>query len=263
MKLTLLEMVQDIASDMNSDNVNSLFDTVESLQIANVIKSTYYELHGNRNWPSTRQLIQLDSSGTLSRPTHMKLPTDVKELETSVVKYNKQKAGETRHRYDEVYYTYPEEFLQMVNNRNNDAVNADVILDINGVELTIFTDRAPQYFTSFDDEWLVFDSYDVEVDSTLQNSKTQLIAYSVPEWNHVDEFIPDLPIDAFPLLLAEAKSRCFVSIKEIANEKVEQSAQKQSRWMARKAWRVKGGVRYPDYGRRGPRRTGNWKFDKY
>lgn len=263
MKLSLLDMVQDIASDMNSDNVNSIYDTVESLQIAQIIKSTFYELHGNRNWPSTRELIQLSSSGTLSRPTHMKLPEDVKEIESAEIKYNKQKPDESRLRYDDVHYVYPDEFLHMVNNRDNTKDNTDVILDVNGVELLIFTDRHPEYFTSFDGEYLVFDSYNIDVDSTLQNSKTQVIAYSVPSWQQVDSFVPDITIDAFPLLLAEAKSRCFVAIKEMANEKVEQSAQKQSRWLSRKAWRVKGGVRYPDYGRKSPGRTGNWKFDKY
>jgi len=262
-RLSLLDMVQDIASDMNSDTVNSLSDTVEAQQIAYIIRSTYYELHANRNWPNTRQLLQLDSSGTLSRPTHMLLPDNIKEIEGAEVKYNKQKPGETRKRYDDVHYMYPDEFLEMVNHRDNTKDNVDVILDVNDVEIMIFTDRHPEYFTSFDDKYIVFDSYNIDIDSTLQNSKTQVIAYSTPEFRMENNFIPEMPIDGFPLLLAEAKSRCFVSIKEMANEKVEQSAQKQSRWMARKAWRTKGGVRYPDYGRKSPGRTGNWKFDKY
>lgn len=263
MKLSLLEMIQDIASDMNSDTVNNISDTVESAQIAQIIKSTYYELHANRNWPNTRQLMQLDSSGTLSRPTHMKLPTSIKQLDSAEIKYNKQKLGEDRRRYQDVHFLYPDEFLDMVNNRDSSKSTVDIILDLNGVELMIFTDRHPDYCTSFDDEWIVFDSYDIDVDSTLQNSKTQVIAYSTPEFKMENTFIPDMPVDGFPLLLAEAKSRCFVSIKEMANEKVEQSAQKQSRWMSRKAWRAQGGVRYPDYGRKSPSKTGNWKFDKY
>lgn len=263
MKLSLLDMVQDIASDMNSDAVNSISDTVEATQIAQILRSTFYELHANRNWPNTRRLMQLNSSGTLSRPTHMKLPTAIKELETSEVKYNKAKKGDARKRYDDVHYMYPDEFLEMTNHRDSTKAEVDVILDINGAEIMIMTDRAPQYFTSFDDEYIVFDSYDIDVDSTLQNSKTQIIAYSTPEWQMDNNFVPDIPIDGFPLLLAEAKSRCFASIKEMPNDKVEQSAQKQGRWMARKAWRVKGGVRYPDYGRKGPNRGSSWKFDRY
>jgi hypothetical protein len=39
-KMTLLEIVQDILSDMDSDEVNSINDSVESLQLAQMIKST-------------------------------------------------------------------------------------------------------------------------------------------------------------------------------------------------------------------------------
>lgn len=262
MKMSLLEIVQDILSDMNSDNVNSINDTIESEQVAQIVKSTYYELHSNKNWPNTRELLQLDSSGTTSRPTHMKIPEAVKELDSAEVKYNKQRQGETRHRYEDVHYLYPDEFLNMVNRRNSDNTDVDVILDLNGVEINIFTDKQPEFWTSFDEEYMVFDAYDLDVDSTLQNSKTQIIAYSVPSWTMSNTFIPDLPTDAFSLLLAEAKSRSFVAIKELPNDKVEQSAQKQGRWMSRKSWRTKGGVRYPDYGRKGPNRTNSHLFDK-
>ena len=37
----------------------------------------------------------------------------------------------------------------------------------------------------------------------------------------------------------------------MVNEKAEQKATRQNRWLARKAWRAHGGVRYDDYGRRG------------
>lgn len=249
MKLSLLDMVQDILSEMSSDAVNSIYDSEESEQVANIIRTTYYELHGNRNWPNTRQLFQLDTSGTSSRPTHMLLPEDIKEIYTCDVKYNKVKSGETNKVYRDVHYMYPDEFLSYVNKRNSDNDDIDVILDVNGAELNIATNTAPSYWTSFDDKWMVFDSYDVSVEATLQNSKTQIVGYRVPQWSMTDTFVPELPVDAFPLLLAEAKSRSFISIKEIENAKVEQSAQKQGRWMARKSWRTAGGVQYPNYGR--------------
>jgi hypothetical protein len=37
-KMTVLDMVQDIMSDMNSDNVNDINDTPESLRVAQIIK---------------------------------------------------------------------------------------------------------------------------------------------------------------------------------------------------------------------------------
>ena len=40
-KMTLLAMVQDILNDMDGDEVNSISDTVEAEQVAQIIKTTY------------------------------------------------------------------------------------------------------------------------------------------------------------------------------------------------------------------------------
>ena len=44
MKLTLLEMVQDILSSMDSDEVNSITDSTEALQVARIIRDSYIEI---------------------------------------------------------------------------------------------------------------------------------------------------------------------------------------------------------------------------
>ena len=240
-------MVQDIANDLETDEINSINDTVESIQIAQIVRTTYEEMLANRNWPHLKRTLQLESSLDLSMPTHMKAPDEVKEL--IKVNYNKRRASDTKDRYEAVSWLEPEEFLIKTNRRNSSDDNILKVLDFGGAELLIKTDKAPQWMTSFDDEWLVFDSYDVGVDSTLQNSKTQTLCYVTPEWTHSDSFIPDLPMEAFPALLAEAKSTAFVVLKQQANEKAEQKAQRQHSWLSRKAWKVAGGVRYPNYGR--------------
>ena len=43
-KLTLLDMTQDILSDIDSDEVNSISDTPDSLQVAGIIKSSFYDM---------------------------------------------------------------------------------------------------------------------------------------------------------------------------------------------------------------------------
>jgi hypothetical protein len=64
-------------------------------------------------------------------------------------------------------------------------------------------------------------------------------------------FIPDLPIEAFPLLEEESKSTAFFTLKQMANQKAEQKANRQSKWLSRKAWRAAGGVKFQNYGRKG------------
>ncbi|MNE83170.1 hypothetical protein D3C80_1799620 [compost metagenome] len=38
-------------------------------------------------------------------------------------------------------------------------------------------------------------------------------------------------------------------LKQMADSKAEQEARRQQTWLSRKAWRVAGGIKYPDYGR--------------
>ncbi len=102
-KMTLLEMVQDIMSDMNDDDVNAISDTIESLQVAQIVKSVYFEMMANKNWPHLKKLDNLESSNEAAKPTHMKLPDLVKELEW--IEYNKRtEAAPTKSRYELVKY---------------------------------------------------------------------------------------------------------------------------------------------------------------
>tara|TARA_R110000823_G_C15952958_1_gene502555 strand:- start:33592 stop:34377 length:786 start_codon:yes stop_codon:yes gene_type:complete len=249
MKMTLLDIVTDILNDMDGDEVNSIDDTFESAQVAQIVKSTYFAMLSNRNWPHTRQTIQITPSGTTAFPTHMKVQETIKEL--CFINYNKVKSGETRKVYQPIKYLYPDDFLRVLNKRNNDNDNIDIIADTTGVELLVRNDIAPTYYTSFNDEELVFDSYDITVDDTLQQSKVQAQAYVMPVWVHEDNAIPDLPIEAFTALLEESKSRAMLKLKQVRDVKAEQESTRQQRWLSRKARVVNGGIRYPNYGRRG------------
>lgn len=248
MKLTLLEIVQDILNDLDSDFANSIDDTVESHQVAQIVKSCYYEITANRNWPHQKRLITFQSSIDTGKPTYTRIPPEVKEVEW--IKYDKRKSGTTKVEYRDVKYLYPDEFLRLVHSRNSEEDNVEVCSDWGATPVLVFNDRAPMYWTSFDDEWVVFDSYDSSVDDTIQSSKLQVHAYVSRPWEHRDDFVPDLPEEAFPALVEEAKSTAFLALKQMANQKAEQKSARQQRWLSRKAWRANGGVRYEDYGRR-------------
>lgn len=247
MKMSLLDMVQDILSDMDADEVNSIDDTYEAGQVAQIIKSTYYAMIDSRNWPHTKRAITFDSSSDIDLPTHMKVQENLKEL--VFVNYNKAKLSDTRKRYEKVKYLDGDSFLRLLNVRNDTQDNIDIIIDPTGIELMIQNDKAPQYYTSFNDVDIVFDSYDNEVDSTLQSSKIQAQGYIIPGWSYLDDFIPDLPDEAFTALLEEAKSRAMFKLKQTQDIKAEQESTRQQRWLARKAWTVSGGIEYPNYGR--------------
>jgi 6-pyruvoyl-tetrahydropterin synthase len=247
-KPNLLEITQEILSDMDSDVINSIDDTDEATQVAQIVKSTFEAMISNRNWPHTARLINLVASTDNTLPTHMTIAEDVKEFIS--VFYDKRKSTETRLRYDEVKYKGPDDFLRYTNNRDSTNSNILTITDPSGILLLIQDDKAPSFYTSFDDNTLVFDSYDSAVDTTLQSSKTQARAFVIPTFELSDTHIPDLPTEAFSALIEEAKSKAQFKLKQMQDIKSEQEASRQQRWLSRKAWRVHGGIRYPDYGRK-------------
>lgn len=81
MKYTLLQMTQDILSNMSSDEVNSISDTPESLQVATIIKQKYYDIVSRGDLPEHNQLFQLNDSLNPAQPTLMTIPDGVGHVE--------------------------------------------------------------------------------------------------------------------------------------------------------------------------------------
>ena len=77
---TLLNMVQNILSAMSSDEVNSIADTVESMQVAQIIQNKYYDIVARGDLRLDEQLFQLTASDNLTIPTLMYLPTGVSRI---------------------------------------------------------------------------------------------------------------------------------------------------------------------------------------
>jgi hypothetical protein len=260
MKLTLLEMVQDILSDMDSDEVNSINDTVEALQVAQIVKTSYLEMVDNRNWAHQEELLQLESYNNNAYPNYLVVPSKVTEL--NWIRYNKRRTEDTKDKHERIIYKDPVAFMDTVNARDSSQSNIVVITDpYSNISLNIRNDMPPQYYTSFNDIDLVFDSWDSTLESTLQGSRTQAHASLDTQWTMEDAFIPDLPSNAFSALLHEAKSTAFITLKALANDKAEQKASRQHRWLSRNERLINGGVKYPDYGRKS-KKTSSRLFDK-
>lgn len=233
---TLLDMTQNILSSMDSDEVNSIGDTVESLQVAEVIKETYDYITVGIEIPGRAGLFTLDAVSDVDRPNYMTMPANVERMEW--LRYN-----------DEIIeYVTPTVFVAKSVQRSLDDENITEIEN-----LRVFTDRDPTYYTSFDDNELCFDAYDSEEGSTLMESHTLCWGQLETPFLMEDDFVPALPLEMFPRLLAEAKAVCFINFKQVANSKEEQRARQQK--VANSNNRFKAGERkpidrLPDYARK-------------
>jgi hypothetical protein len=230
---------------MDSEAVNSISDSVEAQQVASVIEDTYYNIISNRDIPELKRIITLTSLSDSTRPTHFKYPDNVKQLEQ--VRYNT--ALTTGITYTTIPYIDPLDFVS----RQSTNVDATAIIQVPDVDssavLLIRNDVMPSYYTSFDDEHFVFNSYVASVENTLQASKTMAYGTVYPTFSITDSFEPHLDDNMMPYLLAESKSVCFSLFKSGSDPKVEQAARRLKSYVQNDMYRTKQANKRPHYGR--------------
>lgn len=219
--MTLLEIVQNILSATDADEVNSIADTIEAEQCAMIVKETFYDIISNVPEPDYEGLVQLEGLGDPDKPTYLRVPS----LESDIywIKYDWQTNGDVT--YTTVKYLQPLDFVARVGQASGNTETQDVV-DDSGITLTIRTDSNPSFWTTFDNEYVICDSFDSDLDATLQSSKVMCWGKTEPTWEQVDEFVPDLRPNLFPYLLAEAKSTFCINYK-VANPKEEKKARRQ------------------------------------
>ena len=242
-KKTLLELVQNILSDMDSQDVNSIGDTLEAQQVARIVESTYYNLITTTDIPEHYELIKLTAASDSTYPTHFNFPENVKRIDK--LWYDTSDDGSFE--YTEVQWMDPICFIE-----RQDALqsNFDSVLDKNGgTTIRVGNDKHPQYFTSFDDFYLILDSYDSTIDSTLQASKVRAMGTVFPVFEISDNYTPDLDAVLFPYLYNEARSMCMEVLKGGSLPKVEQAARRQKSYVQNDMYRTKQPNNWSNYGR--------------
>jgi len=244
MRRTLLSMTQSILSDMDSEGVNSISDTVEAMQVASVIEDTYYNIISARDIPEHRQLVKLVSLSDNTKPTHFTYPSNTRKLVE--LRYNVSATSVAD--YSVIAYVEPMVFL----NRMQDGSTGTLMVPDASANTNLYirTDVSPTYYTSFDDDHIVMNSYDASIEATLKNDKTRAFGYILPSFSQTDSFKPDLDDVMLPYLLAEAKSACFSLFKSGSDPKVEQSARRLKSYLQNDMFKTKKENERPNYGRR-------------
>jgi len=207
-KKTLLQITQDILGAMEDDEVNSISDTVSSLDVARTVVSIFDEIAAQLEFPANDTLIQLESLSDVNRPNYLRMTDNIKQIHW--FKYNNK----------DVKYLSPREFVDMIFKRD-EGVDVE---DFGGITFKILSDKDPDYWTTFDDEYIVTDSFLIDDGSTLLSNKSACWAAKTPTLEMSDEAIPDLPTNLFPLLISRSIARCFVNFKQVANSEEASSA---------------------------------------
>jgi hypothetical protein len=224
MRYNLLEMVQRVLAAMDSDEVNSITDTAESVQVALLIEGCYFDLVAEAGIPPTGTFFELTASGDNTKPTLMTVPGEVMSFDW--VKYDKKESGDTYEDWTEIKYMPTDKFMSMLNGFRDRTASTigtyDHILTTGEGSYTVAflyrNDKQPDYYTSFDDSTLIFDSYLSSLDTTLQSSKTQCWGEVVPVFTQSDTFTPVLNPQQQSLLMNMAKRRAFEELKHLQHQ---------------------------------------------
>lgn len=221
MRMSLLELVQDILGSMGSDEVNSIADTTESLQVANLVRSNYYEIIGEVQPKEIESVFHLDASGDNTKPTLMYLPSNV--LDIQQLKYNVGPSV-TDTNFRDLCFLPINKFLDYMNGLDIDeswVASQEVTINGQNFNIKYRNDKSPDYFTSVDDRVILFDAFDNSYETTLTSSRTYGVGHMIPSFSMTDGYTPDLDPRHFVLLLNAAKAQAWAEIKQTANAKAE------------------------------------------
>lgn len=244
-KKTLLEIVQDILSDIDSEPVDTISDTIEAEQIATIVEHTFYDIVALRQVPEHEGLIKLTALSDNTTPSHFQIPDNVTDI--SHVWYDHSSTGTSE--YKRVNYVDPETFLRRTDGRTSDYLS---VSDIDsGTKLRIRNNKHPEFFTSFDDNYVIMDSYDSSIDSSLQESKIRALGKTYPVFNrNSDSYVPDIDGSYFPHLISEARARAMDFYKGGVTQKAEQAARRAKVHLRNDKHRLQQANIRNDYGRK-------------
>ena len=243
-KKTLLEIVQNILSDLDSEAVNAISDSVEAVQIANVVENTFYNIVSTREIPEHHSLIKLTALSDSNFPTHFSYPDNVKGV--SGLWYDVSADGSFEYR--EVTYVDPRDFLSRL---GSPTTNYTLVSDkVAGTKMRIGNSKMPSFYTSFDDQYIVLDSHDNTVDSTLQEAKVRVMGYTIPTFSITDDYVPDIDAEMFQYLVNESKSVCFSLFKGGPDPKIDQAARRQKAYAQNDMYRTTQSNKRNLYGKR-------------
>lgn len=211
---TLLDVVNFYADATDGFRVSTIDDGLESQQVAAIAEKVFHDLNNDLFENSLNErLIQLESLADSTKPNYMKLPTEVLRPRDGVIMYNKATGSEVLN-LQPVYWKDPVEFLIDVGPVDSDTPNTQTVTDFGGYKFNIYNNKQPSCYTSFDDEHIVFDSFDSAEDSVLQASKSGVVVSIQRTFSRDDAYVIDFPEWFHPTYLNSVIAEASAMLRE-------------------------------------------------
>lgn len=245
--MTLLEAVQDVMSDCSMDEVNSISDTVEATQVANIVKNVWQEIQDRRDLPKRASIFQLSATGA-STPTVLTMPDDVSFLESFEYDVRESLTDDVEYRI--IGYVEPLEFFRRSNGLSEAESDVDLVTHSSGVTYKVYNDKQPSYYTVYNNKYILCDSYFSTLDTNLQSSKTRCLGLVEAQFTVDDTYVIDLDNSLMLYLLEKSKARVFSRLKKQRDLDAESTAKRLEIRARKTSDKLRGGVSYANFGRK-------------
>ena len=196
MQITLLEAVKEYLDAVDGFAVDSIFETDEAQRAARICRRVFFRLFSTvDNLQNKGSFVTLEGGSSLSKIVYARLPFETQKVQNSRIEYKKGSV------YAPVEYLDPHEFMELTRGRSASLPEAVTVQDYGGAEFVIWNNRHPQYFTSFDGKYIVFDSFDSTVSSTIVPAHARMYVTNDPIFDLDDDFLIPLPANLVPVFL--------------------------------------------------------------
>lgn len=218
MERNLLYTTQRVLEKLNLDPVNSINDTEDALLVSREAESTFYDLMTRAEWQDKIDLIEVNSVSDLTNPTALQLGGEVHKITS--LRYDVTTPDDENKKIREIIWLEPEDFLEKSYRLNT---SNDNVQEVTYKDFPIFVqkDTMPNYYTSFDNEYLILDSYDEAVENTLIGTKSICYGKAVPTWLQDDTFVIPVQDSLYPLYLSMLASACSIYMNSEVNQEDE------------------------------------------
>lgn len=160
--------------------------------------------------------------------------------------------------WKELEYMDPVDFTKMCMSRDRCTDEVRTITISTGIsddfELNVYMDREPKYWTSYDDEYIVFDAYQVAKGSTLVSSDIQMFVTEAKEYDiFTNTARPPIPNNFDTYFINQVISIASEELRQIINEQAAMTAKRQYTKLRELEAKVKTDREYADYGKKAGR----------
>ncbi len=245
-KRTILKLVQDLGEGINTDEIDSLTETEEVVRIVNILKQTLQEVLDRKTWEFMKDKVrQLDSRLPGSNQLNtLLIPSDV--LLIKCLRYKDDNG-----KFYDVTYLQACDFIAKLQSRTSTQDDIDIIINSDGVELLVKNDIVPQYWTSFDEETITFDAYNLATGTGNLIVDSVIIADVMPVTDFTDPAaVLNIPERMETLVFNEALVTCNYRLRQLRDPRADRIARRQGISLRENEHKTNKDKQVKTYGRR-------------